>query len=92
MISFQKHPARSMIGMFDIYVNPDDRGRHLKKFKAMAEMIDQMCKRYRKNGYQYLQCGNNDTTRNILRIFEKICKKNYPDIKVDVKLSRIILV
>lgn len=92
MISFQKHPARSMIGMFDIYVNPQDRGRHLKKFNAMAEMIDALCKRYRKNGYLYLQCGNNDTTRSILRIFKKMCKRQYPDIGVDVELSRILLV
>ncbi|WP_372370433.1 hypothetical protein [Candidatus Uabimicrobium sp. HlEnr_7] len=92
MISFQKHPACNMIGMFDIYVNPEDRGKHLRKFRAMAEMIDELCKRYRKNGYLYLQCGNNDSTRSILRIFGRICKKEYPDIGVDIEKSRILLV
>ena len=92
MISYQKHPSRQMIGMFDIHVNPIDRNQKVaQQFEEMAAMINTMSERYRKNGYIYLQCGNNETTTRVLRIFGRIAKKKYPQLRVDVETSRIFL-
>ena len=92
MISFQKHPARFMIGMFDIYILQKRRHKDLAAhFSVMAELLYRLCQSFKHNNYRYIQCGDNDTTRKILRLYKRVARKNNWEGEVDVDLRRIYL-
>lgn len=91
MISFQKHPSLGKIGMFDIYVSPERRAKDLLgNFPAMAELVYRLCERFLKKGY-YIQCGANETTRRVLRLYQRLAERNKWEISVDVNATRIYL-
>jgi len=92
MISFQKHPARFMIGMFDIYILPERRHKDLAAhFSIMAELLYRLCQSFKHDNYRYIQCGDNETTRKILRLYRRVMRKNNWEGAVDVDLRRIYL-
>ena len=91
MISFQKHPQKSIIGMFDIYIVDHLRKKDVAgNFRHLSEMIYQTSQRF-KQSYHYMQCGNNLITQRILRIYGKLYKKKGWQGGVDVYTSRIYL-
>ncbi len=92
MISFQKHPKRKMIGMFDIYITPERRNRDISShFQTLAQLVYEMTLQFKDSGYEYLQCGKNETTRKLLSLYEKIATRNSWNTQVDVAQSRIYL-
>lgn len=92
MISFQKHPQQDMIGMFDIYLSPQNRNRDLlENFRLMADLVYELCEAFKKSHYLYIQCGYNDTTRKILRLYKRVARQRQWNIQVDVAQSRIYL-
>lgn len=91
MISFQKHPKKSMIGMFDFYVVPHLRGKSLVgNFEILAEMVYQLSQKF-KQSFSYLQCGKNITTQRVLRLYQRVANKKGWEIRIDVEASRIYL-
>ena len=92
MMAFQKHPIKHVIGMFDVYITPERRNKDLAShFAGIADMIYQLSQRFKKNSYEYIQCGRNDTTRKLLKLYTKAVHKKYPDIHVEIEQSRIYL-
>lgn len=92
MITFQKHPGRAMIGMFDIYITPERRHQGMSNhFERLSQLVYDLTQRFQKSGYSYLQCGNNATTRRLLSLYEKVGRRNHWNCKVDVETSRIYL-
>ena len=58
MISFQKHPSKLRIGMFDIYIRPERRDKALvNHFQKLSHLVYQFTKQFEKAGYTYIQCG-----------------------------------
>lgn len=92
MISFQKHPSRGKIGMFDIYISPERREKDMVgHFQKLSTMVYQLTQRFQQSGYKYLQCGKNETTKKLLRLYQRMCMRNEWDCIVDVENSRIYL-
>ena len=92
MLSFQKHPAKGRIGMFDIYLSPSRRDKDLLgNFGRLATLVYGFTQKFRQRGYHYIQCGNNQTTRRLLQIYQRVCRKNFWDCQIDVALTRIYL-
>lgn len=89
MITFQKH--RQKIGMFDIYISPKYRAKDLLgNFSIMAKLVYEICTRFAAR-YRYIQCGHNDTTRNVLKLYRRLGQKNHWHIEVDVAAAKIYL-
>lgn len=92
MISFQKHPSKNRIGMFDIYISPERREKDIVgHFQKLSTMVYQLTQRFQQSGYSYLQCGKNETTKKLLRLYHRMCIRNEWDSMVDVETSRIYL-
>ncbi len=92
MVSFQKHPFYHKIGMFDIYVSPERRGQDLSNhFQQLSQLVYELTLRFRDSGYEYLQCGKNETTKKLLTLYQKITIRNNWNCEVDVLSSRIYL-
>jgi hypothetical protein len=92
MISFQKHPRKAMIGMFDLYISPEDRGKDLlSAFDLLAGIVYRLSLHFASLGYRYIQCGKNETTRNALRLYQRSARKQGWNISVDIENSRLHL-
>lgn len=92
MLTFQKHPQRVMIGMFDVYVSPERRNKDLSNhFQTIAKLVYELTQQFRHSGYRYIQCGKNQTTKRLLSLYEKICRRNQWGCHVDITESRIYL-
>ena len=92
MLSFQKHPAKGRIGMFDIYLSPSHRDKDLlSNFGHLAALVYGFTQKFCQCGYSYIQCGNNAATRRLLRVYERVCRKNSWDCRIDVAQTRIYL-
>ena len=90
MISFQKHPSKKMIGMFDIYLSPSHRDKDLvAHFQKMAHLVYSLCRPLKEKGYAYIQCGKNETTQKLLRLYQRVSQRNEWESEVDIEQSRI---
>lgn len=92
MLTFQKHPRKGMIGMFDAYVREDRRNKDVVvSFVTIADLVYQLTQSFRKSGFQYIQCGQNRTTQKLLKLYKRVNKKKGRDVPVDIEKSRIYL-
>lgn len=92
MISFQKHPSKLKIGMFDIYIKPERRDKALvNHFQKLSHLVYQLTKEFEEAGYIYIQCGLNKTTRKLLKLYKRMCRRNSWDSVIDIQNCRIYL-
>lgn len=91
MISFQKHPKKSMLGMFDIYIVPHLRDKDLiGNFDLLADIVYQLSQKFCQQ-FRYMQCGKNATTQRVLRLYQRTAEKKGWQVRVEVEESRIYL-
>jgi hypothetical protein len=91
MISFQKHPKKAMLGMFDIYIVPHLRDKDLLgNFDLLADMVYQLSQKF-KDKFTYMQCGKNATTQRVLRLYQRTAEKKQWQVCINIEDSRIYL-
>ncbi|MBP7020497.1 MAG: hypothetical protein KBC30_01550 [Planctomycetes bacterium] len=92
MISFQKHPQKQIIGMFDVYITPELRQQgSSSQFTHLSDMFYEVYQYYQPLNYKYFQCGKNRETRLILKCLQRESKKKGWDLPIDIETSRIYI-
>lgn len=92
MVSFQKHPRHAFLGMFDVYITPEQRGENsTEQFNKLSDLMLNIIHYYKDKNYKYCQCGHNITTQKILRLFKRYCKNKKLNIPIDIQSSKIYI-
>jgi len=92
MVAFQKHPQKSRIGMFDAYISPECRKTDfLRNSQNFFLLVHQLTQEFQQSGYLYIQCGSNDTTKRLLRLYRRACRQSNWQPNIDIEASRIYI-